>query len=148
MKINLYKCADDERILFKTLSEAVEFDGTIKDGGDIMRPIFLAKGNPQELAGFNYAQIEAFGRYYFVKSLTILTNSLIALSLEVDVLMSFKDTFIHNKGWIAKSENPEQWKLGKEVLDTNTTKHIQFESPFNFNGVNVMVCVNGNNNGN
>lgn len=144
MKLTLYKCNDDERTLNKTLQGGREFEGTIKDGGNVLRPFFLAKGDVTEIIGYNYAQIEAFNRYYYIAGVTVLTNSIVSISLEIDVLMSYKDALLKCSGRVVKSENPEAYKLQKELKDTNTTKQIVFNNPFNFDGVNVMVCVNGN----
>ena len=53
----------------------------------------------------NYAYIPAFRRYYFVSDVTAITSKLFQLTLNVDVLMSFKDEILMNTALIARNEN-------------------------------------------
>ena len=143
MELKLYRSSSDERALRKTLSDELAVKGTLKAGADLLRPVLILRGNPEEYFARNYAYLEAFGRYYFVRDAYIVANGLCEISLEVDVLMTYADALIQCSGRVVKSETPEQYKLEKVLKDTNTTKQIQFEAPFNFDGVNVMVTVNG-----
>lgn len=143
MKITLYRCADDERKLEKTLADGLEIEGTLKAGADILAPSVLFKGSVETLLERNYAYIPSLGRYYFLRDAFVVANGLCDLSFEVDVLQTYAEKILACGGRVVKSQTPEQYKLDKVLLDTNTTKHIDFENPFNFDGVNVMVCVNG-----
>lgn len=143
MQVVLYECLDDERRIGKTLQEPLTLNGTLKTGADLTRPVILAKGSFEDLAKKNYAKIGVFGRCYFVRNISVVANGLTAISLEVDVLESYKDSLLQCGCRVIKSENPEDYKLQKVLLDTNQTKKIEFENPFNFEGINVMVCVNG-----
>lgn len=54
---------------------------------------------------FNYAYLEVFNRYYTVDNVTYINNKLARVSFSVDVLFSFKDAILKQKGFIDRNEN-------------------------------------------
>ena len=68
-----------------------------------------AQGDPTSLAGVNYAYIQEFGRYYFVKNITSVRNGVTRLVMHVDVLTSWKTQIRACTAIITRQENA--WNL-------------------------------------
>lgn len=89
MEIKLYKCADDRRVLSKTLSGAVTKTCVIKDDNiSILSPrVQIAQFNT--FKSYNYAYIPDYGRYYYIDDIAVDLGGLLTLSLSVDVLQTY-----------------------------------------------------------
>lgn len=89
MEIKLYKCADDRRVLSKTLSGAVTKTCVIKDDNiSILSPrVQIAQFN--SFKSYNYAYIADYGRYYYIDDIAVDLGGLLTLSLSVDVLQTY-----------------------------------------------------------
>ena len=89
MEIKLYKCADDRRVLTKTLSGAVTKTCVIKDDNiSILSPrVQIAQFNT--FKSYNYAYIPDYGRYYYIDDIAVDLGGLLTLSLSVDVLQTY-----------------------------------------------------------
>lgn len=89
MEIKLYKCADDRRVLSKTLSGAVTKTCVIKDDNiSILSPrVQIAQFSA--FKGYNYAHIPDYGRYYYIDDIAVDLGGLLTLSLSVDVLQTY-----------------------------------------------------------
>lgn len=89
MTIILYSVSDDDLKVNKTLGTAIATfnDVEITDEDNIHEPHFIITLNSTYLS-VNYAYIEAWHRYYFVK-INILDGNRMEFILTVDRLMSF-----------------------------------------------------------
>lgn len=103
------------------------FDCKLKDATGVLSPqleFHFATGSP---GSYNYARINTFGRYYFIREWTYDKGIWIA-QLEVDVLASWK-TYIGSSGaYILRSNTPSAWN--KEIVDNKyptlgPTEHMQ-----------------------
>ena len=90
MNIKLYYTRDDNNKLLKNLSLLYEFTGTLRNESDIVHPSILIES--ATISDSNYAYIEEFNRYYFIKEIESIRNNLWLLTLETDPLMSFSDS--------------------------------------------------------
>ena len=89
MDIVLYKCADDKRVVDKTLSGAVTKACVVKDGNN---SIYNPRVQVAQFSGFsayNYAYIKSYGRYYYIDDMAIDTGGLLSISLSIDVLNTY-----------------------------------------------------------
>lgn len=103
MKIIAYETNSEKNKVTKSLGFPVEFDGVLKEETDILAPeITFATPNP---LGSNYAYIPDFHRYYFITNQTSIRKGLWRISLQVDVLMSFKDKILQQNAIISRQEN-------------------------------------------
>ena len=89
MNIYLYKTADEQNRLNKTLSDAITLTGALREECDILSPEIKIESTAN-LAAYNYCYIPEFGRYYFAE-FKIIRTGLWTVSCSVDVLMSYKD---------------------------------------------------------
>lgn len=155
MTITLYiNNAEDNRV-DKTayLVERATLTGTIRGGTSVENPTILlelpydeddeilagdeniqtADGiNIADIAGantlikFNYAYIPEFHRYYFVNDIAVGTNRLYAVSMKVDVLMSFKRNILELDAMIDRNE----FDFDEAIDDPQLcTKYITETSP-------------------
>ena len=89
MTIYLYKTADEQNRLEKTLSDAITLTGSLREECDILSPEIKIESTAN-LSAYNYCYIPEFGLYYFAE-FKIIRTGLWTVSCSVDVLMSYKD---------------------------------------------------------
>lgn len=103
--LNLFKnTAENERVDKTDYLESVgSIDGTLKDECQITTPQIMIyyDGVPD----FNYVQIPAFSRYYYVTEITSVRTGLWRISLNVDVLMTYKNKIKELTAVIGRQEN-------------------------------------------
>lgn len=81
----------------KEVSWKYNLSGTLKDECSIKNPIIVLRiGNSvnikvPDITNCNYAYIENFNRYYFIRDFRSIRNTQFEIDLQEDVLMSFKD---------------------------------------------------------
>ena len=142
MELVLYKTADENSKLEKTLSEEVSLVGALKDGCSITAPSIMLQQNP---IGYNYAYIPAFNRYYYIKNVTVVRKNIFMISLSVDVLMSFKDEIKELSGVVSRLTSGSPY-ADRDVLCSvkETHRRIDFpETPFTANGTYILVAQGG-----
>lgn len=54
---------------------------------------------------YNYCYIPKLNKYYFINNLSIVNNSVILLSLKIDVLMSYKNILLETKARVKECDN-------------------------------------------
>lgn len=132
MTINLYNCeAEMNRIGKNNKSLILSLSGTLKQESSIIDPIILL--HLDNCSGINYAYIEEFKRWYFVREIKQVRNDLVELTMHVDVLESFKDAILNNTAILDRSKtsgNP-YFDDGSMASDTRTfTQVYNYSSGF------------------
>lgn len=90
INISLYQISEDERAFPKTLgTHAAMHAITLKGGCSIDSPVVSFSAGSAIMATLNYAYIDAFARYYFIRDRKMTVNGVCELTLESDVLQSF-----------------------------------------------------------
>ena len=92
----------------KNTELVVEKTITLKNDCDIVNPYLLLKLD-DNLFLSNYAYIPDFKRYYFITGIEILSKTLVAVSMHVDVLESFKDDVLAGTVHITESSNVDNY---------------------------------------
>lgn len=88
--ISLYQITEDEKTFPKTLGTAVSTHTvTLKDGCSIDNPTVSFSGGNAIMATLNYAYIDTFQRYYYIRDRKMTVAGVCELTLESDVLQSF-----------------------------------------------------------
>ena len=90
MIITLYNNLSERNVIDKTLTNALAIEGTLRESVSVTAPVMTIQGGIA-IVGYNYCYIEDFYRYYFITDIKSIRNNLWALTLKVDVLMSFKN---------------------------------------------------------
>lgn len=101
--VKLYKITDDERVVSKHLAGEKSYTCTIKNEAEILGPEIHIQST-ENLSDYNYAYIERYGRYYYVKPSTT-PNGFWRMTCRVDVLMSHKTELLKLSGTLQRSEN-------------------------------------------
>lgn len=103
----------------KNITTLTTVSGTIRDETSIADPIILIEGNLSSL-GFNYMHISSFQRYYYVTDIVSVRNGLWEVHSHCDVLKTYADAILANKGVISRQEN--EWNM---YLNDGTFKSYQ-----------------------
>lgn len=103
MTIELYKVLNEKNKINKQTSGGVSFEGTLREGCDVVNPVIRLEAAVDSICGFNYAYIPEFKRYYYINNTSSLRTGLSQLSLTVDVLTTFKETVLNSNCIITRS---------------------------------------------
>ena len=106
INISLYQITDAENVVPKALGTAVSTHTiTLKDGCSIDKPVVSFSGGAAIMSTVNYAYIDAFGRYYWIRDRNMTVNGVCELTLESDPLQSFASQLSSVPATITRTEN-------------------------------------------
>lgn len=105
---------DTEIIVEKTI--------TLKNDCDLVNPYVVLKLD-DVLFLSNYAYIPKFKRYYFITGIEILSKTLVAVSMHVDVLESFKSDILAGTVHVTESSNVDNYYPKELDSLTSVTSH-------------------------
>lgn len=123
MEIKIYKTNDDNRVVNKSLELLTTKNVVLKDNVDIMNPTIILKYNKSLFENMNYFYISEYSRYYYLKSKECMGSLHYSITLSVDVLMSFKDSFINTPMLINRTSDKAKRNL--ELADSNIQTSAQ-----------------------
>lgn len=106
MDIILYKTTSPNNKIDKTLTNAVTLSGEFREETNLVNPEVRVEG--MQYKDYNYAYIEDFGRYYFIKEYRSLGHNQLVLYMEVDPLMSFKTDILATEVMLDKTSTSAQ----------------------------------------
>lgn len=145
MNITLCVNNSEKNKLSKSLSNMNVFSGYLKDETSVTAPVVMMElENP---TGFNYAYIPDFGRYYFIRDMVSVRTGLWKISMQVDVLQSFRNYILGCSVILSDTEN-----TGKEMyLSGNVWKSqvkeltdiVSFPSGLSDNGYFILITAGG-----
>ena len=99
------------------MSEVLNGSCRIKSPCSITNPVIVISSNTINIG--NYCFIKHFNRYYYITDIISVNNDLIRVSLRVDVLMSFKDLILAQRGLISRNEFKYNSDLYDELVPLN-----------------------------
>ena len=150
MKIILYVCNSDKHTINKELASAIELNGNAirEDRNNIENPTIMFVSENTDVFKYNYAYIPDFYRYYFFSNpITIVRNGVYELNLESDPLMSFKDEFLSNSGYVETSKDYGNFYIDDKQMPIQQNTIIptvkQYQSPFSSRETSVVMSVLG-----
>lgn len=106
MEIKFYYTDSDRMQLDKTaslLNERVYYF-QLKRDDDIQNPILLFTLDNELADVYNYCYITELDRYYYIVNKRIISNKLIELQLETDVLMTYKNDILNSTGNVTHAQ--------------------------------------------
>lgn len=129
MVVKFYYSQSDDRQINKVLTGETSFEGVPRGDIDIMTPVI--RFDSSDIMRFNYCYIPDFQRYYSVRSINVYREGLYDVSLEVDVLMSFRNHILRLECIVDKQA---QSKNADEYIDDGSlvTDNIMFNRVYNF----------------
>lgn len=89
----LYAINNGDNVINKDLENGVTIQINLKQGFDIINPVIVLNG---DYRGFNYAHIPELSRFYFIAEVEQLNFQLVKLSLECDVLETYKADILNS----------------------------------------------------
>lgn len=103
--IVLYKNTAENHRVDKTnyIRKVGELNGALRTNTNMIYPSILMFY--ESLPNFNYIYIVPFKRWYYVSSIEIVRTNLYEISLEVDVLMTYKDGIKKLDAFIVRNEH-------------------------------------------
>ena len=141
MDILLYTNNSDNNVLNKDIvfqKQIVCYAN--KENIDILSPDILLSYIDIKALNINYCYIKELNRYYFINSYKYEKNHLLKLTLQTDVLMTFRDNILLSSGVVKNTKNIQNYNSNFEVLDTSTEKIITFENNL-FSNENKLYLV-------
>ena len=131
MNITLYSCTCSNETIDKTnyLTSIDTLSGEFRGEINILRPVIritptTAATQTKILTQCNYVYIAALGRYYFVTDITGVAQSMIEISLRVDVLFSWKTAILAQSVIVSRNENEYALYLDDSVLKVYNNPNI------------------------
>lgn len=143
MYINLYNNTSPPNYVNKSITEVVSLEGTLREPTSIIDPVvIIERDNPM---GFNYIHIPIFNRYYFVTGISSESNNLVAVSMHVDVLMTYKAQIRNMYAIIKRQENQYNLYLDDGIFKAyQNTKHKLVKFPNGFSDFSYILALAGN----
>ena len=141
MDILLYTNNSDSNVLNKDIvlqKQIVCYAN--KENIDILSPDILLSYIDIKALNINYCYIKELNRYYYINSYKYEKNHLLKLTLQTDVLMTFRDNILLSSGIVKNTKNIQNYNSNFEVLDTSTEKIITFENNL-FSNENKLYLV-------
>lgn len=141
MDILLYTNNSDNNVLNKDIvlqTQLVCYAN--KENIDILSPDILLSYIDIKALNINYCYIKELNRYYYINSYKYEKNHLLKLTLQTDVLMTFRDNILLSSGVVKNTKNIQNYNSNFEVLDTSTEKIITFENNL-FSNENKLYLV-------
>ena len=135
INISLYQMSEAENVFPKTIPAPVSTHSiTLKEGCSIDKPTVSFSGGSAIMATLNYAYIDAFGRYYWIRDRNMIVNGVCELTLESDPLQSFtaqikavpatitrnaniSNGYLQDSGYNALAYEAIQYKAFPQALD-------------------------------
>lgn len=153
MILKLYQYSGDNRVVNKAaaLGTPYTMTGTLRDECDVMTPAVLVGTDPR---GYNFAQIEAFGRYYYVEEITAVRSGLWRIACKVDPLASFAADIAALPGIARRSQkrgSDRKPKINSYLYDSKQQKQVNCENvseslyhfDYETNGTLILGAVGG-----
>jgi hypothetical protein len=129
INISLYQIAEPENVFPKTIGTAVSMHTiTLKDGCSIDKPTVSFSGGSAVMATLNYAYIDAFGRYYFIRDRNMTVNGVCELTLESDPLQSFSTEIKACTATITRNQNVRQGYLSDSGYNALAYQGVQYKT--------------------
>lgn len=130
--------------LDKNITDILTVSGNLKEGTSIIDPIIKIECDLSDVVGCNYMTIDTFGRKYFVKNITSISDNIVEFTCHVDVLTTYKDGIRSNTGIVKRQENLWNLYLNDGSLKIYQNPYvITKEFPSGFNTQEFVFAVSG-----
>lgn len=128
MKIVLYKTADENIRVTKSLTDSMELIGFLRGECSILNPTIEIESD-MNISNYNYARIEDFNRYYFITDIVSVNNKFWKVSMRCDVLMSYANSIKKLEANVLRNKSQYNLMLEDNNLTTYSDDRTQC---FNF----------------
>ena len=117
--VNLYKTGSEKTALTKTMLTGSQksYTGTLLNNSNVVDPNILLQVAADDISSYNYMDISAFGRKYFITEVTALTADTCMVSGHVDVLSTYAEQIRAHTALIARQENKYNLYMDDHLYD-------------------------------
>lgn len=148
MTIILYRNVSENYRLDKVLTDAIEYNGTLKNSSSVINPTFTIASSAN-LSTYNYCYIPEFNRYYYINSIEVLTSELWSFGCHVDVLKTYASQIRNLNAIISRQENEYNLYLNDDKLIVECDRDftvMTFNNPLtpaSSGGASIVLTVAG-----
>ena len=144
MTIKLYRNLSEEISIVKNIQDEIEYEGSLRNESSVINPVVFIEA--ENLSDYNYAWIDEFHRFYFIKNIESVRTNLWRLSMHVDVLTTYADYIKNNNGIMARNANV--WNLYYQddqfkILNYETIQTKAFSVSLTPSSQLVLICAGG-----
>ena len=143
MVIKLYKTTSDPKCVTKDLTDELSITGVARDPVNLINPIIEYEGDNTILAGYNYAYIEDYARYYFLEPQADSYN-LNTLVLRSDVLFTSKQWLLQRLATITRNEKLYNAYLSDPEFSAYAYTNVVLKAfPYEVNADSIILMTVG-----
>ena len=144
MTIKLYRNMSEEISVTKNIQDEIEYTGSLRNESSVIDPVILIEA--ENLSDYNYAWIDEFHRFYFIRNIESIRTGLWRLTMHVDVLTTFADYIKDNNGIMSRNANV--WNLYYQddqfkILNYETIQTKAFTGSLTPSSQFVLICAGG-----
>ena len=146
MIVDLYTTSSDERAINKSISSLGSIDVKLKEGSDLINPVFVVSKKNYDISIFNYLYVPLYKRYYFVNNIRSTPAGFMELECHVDVLMSFKPYIQGITTLITRQEYIYSKYFKDDMLPVRTDRQYNIKNLDSFSaptGSYFILTING-----
>lgn len=103
MTIKLYRNLSEEIAVTKNITDEITYTGSLRSESSVIDPVILIEAS--NLSDYNYAWIEEFHRFYFIRDISSVRTGLWRLTMHVDVLSTYAGYIKENNGIMSRNSN-------------------------------------------
>ena len=139
MEIKLYITEDADTVMNKDLTLIATFDIQMRDTQNVSAPILiLGEIEGVDLKAINYAYIDEFKRYYFIRTITVGQNNIYTLAMECDVIETYKEDILNSSALISRRVAAGDY--GDMAVSSEVRKEVEvFKSSRGFNENKTII---------
>lgn len=144
MTIKLYRNLSEEIAVTKNITDEITYTGSLRSESSVIDPVILIEAS--NLSDYNYAWIEEFHRFYFIRDISSVRTGLWRLTMHVDVLSTYAGYIKDNNAILARNSNV--WNLYYQddqfkILNYETIQTKAFGVSLNPSSQIVLICAGG-----
>ena len=146
MTVESYMNNSAENVINKNIVLVATTTGILRNDSDVLTPEIIVDGDIQSfINNVNYVRVVEFNRFYYLKSFNLNNKQIFTLTLECDVLYSFRAYIRQNSGIIARNANSWNLYLNDNLIKCYQNPYKQTVTfPYTFNTFsNVLVMAGG-----
>lgn len=144
MTIKLYRNLSEEIAVTKNITDEITYTGSLRSESSVIDPVIMIEA--VNLADYNYAWIEEFHRFYFIRDISSVRTGLWRLTMHVDVLSTYAGYIKDNNAIMSRNSNV--WNLYYQddqfkILNYETIQTKEFGVTLNPSSQIVLIVAGG-----
>lgn len=144
MTIKLYRNLSEEIAVTKNITDEITYTGSLRSESSVIDPVILIEAS--NLSDYNYAWIEEFHRFYFIRDISSVRTNLWRLTMHVDVLSTYAGYIKENNAIMSRNSNV--WNLYYQddqfkILNYETIQTKAFGTSLNPSSQIVLIVAGG-----